>query len=69
MSDRHTLIAFLSVVGAIIALALIAAVKGQQTDLAIMTGLIGVLGTFVPSRRKVEVDNTSAHPVPVETQR
>lgn len=48
MTDRHTLIAFLAVVGAIVVLAALAAYKGQQTDLAIMTGLIGVLGTFKP---------------------
>lgn len=66
MTEQHTLIAFLSVVAAIIALALIAAVKGQQTDLAIMTGLIGVLGTFRPQSRKVEVDNPPSNPVPVD---
>lgn len=52
MTERSNLIAFLSVVAAIVALAIIAAWKGTQTDLAIMTGLIGVLGTFRPAPRQ-----------------
>ena len=65
MSDLHTLIAFLSVVCAIVALALIG---GTGSDLAIMTGLIGVLGTFRPQSRKVEVDQPPDKPVPVEEE-
>lgn len=55
MTERSNLIAFLSVVAAIVALAIIAAWKGTQTDLAIMTGLIGVLGTFRPAPRQAAV--------------
>lgn len=40
----HNLIAFLAVLAAIVALAL----AGKATDLAIMTGLVGVLGSFKP---------------------
>lgn len=66
MSDTwHSLIAFLSVVAAIVALALIG---GTGSDLAIMTGLIGVLGTFRPQSRKVEVDQPANKPVPVDQE-
>lgn len=40
----HNLIAFIAVLGAIVILAL----AGKATDLAIMTGLVGVLGSFKP---------------------
>lgn len=65
MSDTHNLIAFLAVVGAIVALALIG---GTGSDLAIMTGLIGVLGTFRPRERpkSVEPAGTPNDPVSVE---
>lgn len=69
MNERHTLIAFMSVVAAIVALALIG---GTGSDLAIMTGLIGVLGTFRPRTiapdvpQAVTVANTARDPVPVE---
>lgn len=66
MTDTHTLIAFLSVVAAIVALALIG---GTGSDLAIMTGLIGVLGTFRPQQRKVEVDQPADKPIPVDQER
>jgi hypothetical protein len=61
MSDTHNLIAFLAVVTAIVALALIG---GTGSDLAIMTGLIGVLGTFRPRERpKPEPAGTPADPI------
>jgi len=64
MSDTHSLIAFMAVVSAIVALALIG---GTGSDLAIMTGLIGVLGTFRPRERaKNEPTGTPADPVSVE---
>lgn len=71
MTDRHTLYAFLAVIGAIVTLAIVAAVKGTQTDLAIMTGLIGVLGTFRPRSNATTVGeagtvNTGAPPPPAE---
>jgi hypothetical protein len=40
----HNLVAFLAVLTAIVLLAL----AGKATDLAIMTGLVGVLGSFKP---------------------
>ena len=48
MKDLHTLIAFLALILAIVVLSTIGAVTGKPADLAIMTGLIGVLGTFLP---------------------
>lgn len=68
MSDKHTLIAFCSVLAAVVTLALIAAFKGTQTDLAIMTGLIGVLGTFRPrgSTANVEQADTVNQAAPTE---
>lgn len=52
--DFHNLIAFLALVGAIVALAL----WGERTDLAIMTGLVGVLGTFRPRQPSNKQDET-----------
>lgn len=65
MTDTHNLIAFLAVVAAIVALALIG---GTGSDLAIMTGLIGVLGTFRPRERTkgTEPAGTPGDPVSVE---
>lgn len=48
MTERHNLIAFLAIVTAIVILSAIGARTGKPTDLAIMTGLVGVLGTFRP---------------------
>lgn len=71
--DRTTgLIAFIST---LIAVVLLSKIGGSGADLAIMTGLIGVLGMLapglVPSRgnepnRKVEIDQPSDKPIPVE---
>lgn len=44
MIHGFNLIAFLAVLGSIVWLAL----AGEGTDLAIMTGLVGILGTFRP---------------------
>lgn len=66
MSERYNFFSFLAVISAIVVLACIAAVKGIQTDLAIMTGLIGVLGTFRPQQRNVHIDNPPNDPVPVD---
>ena len=67
------LIAFLAV---LVAIVLLSKIGGSGADLAIMTGLIGVLGMLapglVPSRgneqRKVEIDQPADKPVPVEPQ-
>lgn len=72
--DRSTgLIAFIAT---LIAVVLLSKIGGSGADLAIMTGLIGVLGMLapglVPSRgneqRKVEIDQPADKPVPVEPQ-
>ena len=56
MTDRHNIIAFLSLVVAIVILSAIGARTGKPTDLAIMTGLIGVLGTFRPRQPSSTVE-------------
>ena len=73
MNERHTLTAFLSVLGAIVLLFSIASVLlyfGRSVEAigigGVMTGLIGILGTFRPQQRKVEVDQPEGKPVPVE---
>jgi len=48
MTERENLIAFLSLIAAIVVLSALGAFTGKPADLAIMTGLIGVLGTFRP---------------------
>jgi len=67
------LIAFLSV---LVAIVLLSKIGGNGADLAIMTALVSVLGMLapglVPSRgnertpQKVEVANAADNPVPVE---
>lgn len=71
MSDNHTMVAFLATLVAIVLLFVISALlayHGKSVEAigigGVMTGLIGVLGTFRPQQRKVEVDNTAANPVP-----
>ncbi len=63
------LVAFLAVLVALIVLAL----AGKATDLAIMTGLIGILGSFKPwgsspvgGTQDVNVTNTDEERIPVE---
>lgn len=65
----YNLVAFIAVLGAIVTLAL----AGKATDLAIMTGLVGVLGSFRPwgsqpphDGAKVEIDQPKNNPIPVE---
>jgi len=66
MTDRHNLIAFLSLIAAIVILSAIGARTGKPADLAIMTGLIGVLGTFRPKSNGTEPAGTPADPVNVK---
>ncbi len=61
MTDKHTLIAFLSVLGTIGVLFTISAVclySGRSVEAigigGVMTGLIGVLGTFRPSSKPAQ---------------
>jgi hypothetical protein len=69
--ERHNLIAFLAVLGTIGVLFGISAVclyAGKSVEAigigGVMTGLIGVLGTFRPQGRRVTVDNAASDPVP-----
>jgi hypothetical protein len=48
MNDRDNLIAFLAIIAAIVLLSGLGAFTGKPADLAIMTGLVGVVGTFRP---------------------
>lgn len=63
MSDRHSLYAFLAVLGTIVVLAICATVafntgKDASAYLAAITGLIGVIGTFRPRQPGVENADT-----------
>jgi hypothetical protein len=75
VTDRHTLIAFGMLLFAICYLATIASLLAYQGKYAealgfggLTTGLVGVLGSFRPQQRKVEIDNPPSNPVPVEPQ-
>jgi hypothetical protein len=63
MTERHSLIAFLSVLGAIVLLFLVSAAclyAGKSVEAigigGVMTGLIGVLGSFRPQSRRTPGD-------------
>ena len=72
-SGTTGLIAFIAT---LVAVVLLSKIGGSGADLAIMTGLIGVLGMLapglVPSRgnetKKVQIDQPQDKPVPVEPQ-
>ena len=76
--DRCHLTGLTAFISTLIAVVLLSKIGGSGADLAIMTGLIGVLGMLapglVPSRgnerapQKVEVANQPDNPVPVEPQ-
>jgi hypothetical protein len=44
--DKHNLILGLAIIGAIVVIYIAGVVKGAPADIAVLTGLIGVLGTF-----------------------
>jgi hypothetical protein len=44
--DRHNLVLGLAIIGAIVVIYIAGVVKGVPADIAVLTGLIGVLGTF-----------------------
>ena len=44
--DRHNLILGLAIIAAIVVIYIAGARRGMQPDIAVLTGLIGVLGTF-----------------------
>lgn len=56
MTDRENLIAFLAIIAALVILSALGAFTGKPADLAIMTGLIGVLGTFRPKSPTANVE-------------
>mgnify|MGYP001566525588 CR=1 FL=1 len=69
MSDRHMLIAFLSVLMAIVllfAMACLCLYNGKSVEAigigGVMTGLIGVLGTFRPQARQPNPAEPAAEP-------
>jgi hypothetical protein len=79
MNEQHTLIAFLCVLGAIVLLFMIASTLlyfGRSVEAigigGVMTGLIGILGTFKPrtttpdSPQPVNIVNPPGDPVNVE---
>lgn len=74
--DRHSFWLGLAIIGAIVAIYLIGAVQKQAADVAVLTGLIGVLGTFTRRAtttpagepQPVKVTNDAADPVPTELQ-
>ena len=69
MTDEFfRLVAFIATLTAIV---LLSKIGGTGSDLAIMTGLVGVLGGLAagrmsPDKQKVEVVNPPSDPVPVE---
>lgn len=76
MTEKHTFYCFIAVLGAITVLFGIASLllyHGRSVEAVgiggVMTGLIGVLGGLRPQSRKVEVDNESSNPVPVEARK
>ena len=73
MTERHSLIAFSTLVGAICYLATIAAILAYNGKYAealgfggLTTGLVGVLGTFRPKQSGNEPAGTPNDPVSVE---
>jgi fluoride ion exporter CrcB/FEX len=54
-ADRHNLILGVAIIGAIVVIYIAGVVKGAPADVAVLTGLIGVLGTF--TRRSTPAAN------------
>jgi hypothetical protein len=77
--NRHlcSLTGLVAFVSTLVAVVLLSKIGGTGADLAIMTGLIGVLGMLapglVPSRgseqRRVQIDQPADKPIPVEETR
>ncbi len=69
IDDNRDLIAFLATLCAIV---LLSKIGGTGADLAIMTGLVGVLGGLAASGRnrskKVQIDQPADDPVPVKEE-
>lgn len=65
MRDMQMLVAFVSVCVTILGLAIIGAWKGAGMDAAIMVGLVGVLGTFIP-KGHTQIDNPPSKPIPTK---
>lgn len=77
--ERCSLTGLIGFIATLVAVVLLSRIGGTGADLAIMTGLIGVLGMLapglVPSRGNeqrgptpVKVDQPADQPIPVETQ-
>lgn len=73
MTERHSLIAFSTLVGAICYLATIAAILAYAGKYAealgfggLTTGLVGVLGTFRPKSGGTEPAGTPSDPVSIK---
>ncbi len=78
MTERHTLVAFLATLSAIVVLVALGAYVGglgKSTEAlgigAAVTGLIGVIGTFkprttAPDNQDVTITNSPEHPALVE---
>lgn len=72
--DRCHLTGVIAFIATLVAVVLLSKIGGSGADLAIMTGLIGVLGMLAPGlvpsrgneRQKVEVDQPANNPIPVE---
>lgn len=81
MSERHTLIAFLATLIAIVVLVIVGAylsINSRPVEAlgigGAVTGLIGVIGTFrprspVPENQDVTITNEKRNPVPVEEKK
>ncbi len=72
--DRHSLILGLAIIGALVTIYIAGVWKGAPADIAVLTGLIGVLGTFTRKsaptanvEKDENVNQTSEHQ-PSETQ-
>lgn len=61
--DRHSFFLGLAIIVAIVTIYGIGAVRGQAADVAVLTGLIGVLGTFT---RRATTQPVSGEPQPVK---
>ena len=75
-TDHCTLTGVLAFIAVLVTIILLSKIGGGGADLAIMTGLVGVLGMLAPGlvpsrgneRQRVQVDQPADKPIPVETQ-
>lgn len=74
--ERHSLILGLAIIASIVTIYGIGALKGSPADIAVLTGLIGILGTFTRPRTvnpdtptDVKVVNPPEDPANVQEQK